>query len=43
MRSGLAEFRQIVMNDPMEVLVPLGIFALTFLVAWATRTSCCVR
>jgi len=39
MRSGLAEFRHIVMNDPMEVLVPLGIFALTFLVAWAVRAA----
>ncbi|MEO8372701.1 MAG: mechanosensitive ion channel family protein [Candidatus Solibacter sp.] len=37
MRSGMARLRQIVVNDPKEVLVPLGIFAVTFLVAWVVR------
>ena len=37
MRGSVEKFRQIVLNDPMEVLLPLAIFAITFLVAWAVR------
>jgi small-conductance mechanosensitive channel len=37
MKSGLERLRQMIVNDPMEVLLPLGIFALTFLVAWVVR------
>ena len=37
MRSGFAEFRQLTMKDPMEVILPLGIFAATFLVCWVAR------
>ena len=37
MRSGFAEFRQLTMKDPMEVILPLGIFAATFLVCWVVR------
>jgi small-conductance mechanosensitive channel len=37
MRSGFAEFRQVIMKDPMEVIVPLAIFAVTFLACWVAR------
>src|SRR5437660_4693799 len=37
MRSGFDAFRRRLMNDPMEALVPLAIFAVTFLVAWILR------
>ena len=37
MRSGFAEFRQFIMKDPMEVILPLGIFAATLLVCWVAR------
>ena len=37
MRSGFAEFRQLIVNDPMEVILPLGIFAATFLACWVAR------
>jgi small-conductance mechanosensitive channel len=37
MRSGFAEFRQLIVKDPMEVILPLGIFAATFLVCWVAR------
>ncbi|MGD0774582.1 MAG: mechanosensitive ion channel family protein [Candidatus Solibacter sp.] len=37
MRSGFAEFRHLVVNDPMEVILPLGIFAATFLACWVAR------
>ena len=37
MRSGFAEFRQFIMKDPMEVILPLGIFAAPLLVCWVAR------
>jgi hypothetical protein len=37
MRSGFAEFRQLIGNDPMEVILPVGIFAVTFLACWVAR------
>ena len=38
MKSGLAEFRRLVVNDPMEVILPLAIFlAITFLAGWLVR------
>jgi small-conductance mechanosensitive channel len=37
MRSGFAEFRQLIIKDPMEVIVPFGIFAATFLLCWLAR------
>ena len=37
MRSGFAEFRQWIVKDPMEVILPLGIFAATLLVCWVAR------
>jgi small-conductance mechanosensitive channel len=36
--SGFAEFRQLVVKDPMEVILPLGIFAATFLGCWVARS-----
>src|ERR1039457_6691786 len=35
--SGFAEFRKLIVNDPMEVILPLGIFAATFLGCWVAR------
>ena len=35
--SGFAEFRQLIVNDPMEAILPLGIFAATFLGCWVAR------
>jgi small-conductance mechanosensitive channel len=37
MRSAFAEFRQLIGNDPMEVILPVGIFAATFLACWVAR------
>jgi len=37
MRGSVEKFRQIVLNDPMEVLLPLAIFGGTFLVCWLVR------
>ncbi|MEO8595135.1 MAG: mechanosensitive ion channel family protein [Candidatus Solibacter sp.] len=37
MRSALPRFRQIVMSDPMEVVIPLVIFGVTFLACWLVR------
>src|SRR5260370_23228719 len=37
MRSGFAEFGQLIIKDPMEVIVPFGIFVATFLVGWVVR------
>jgi small-conductance mechanosensitive channel len=37
MRSGLAEFRQLIVKDPMQVILPFGIFAATFLACWVAR------
>lgn len=37
MRSGLKVFRQLVIDDPMEVILPVGIFVATFLVCWLAR------
>lgn len=37
MRSGFAEFRQLIMKDPMQVIVPFAIFAATFLACWVVR------
>jgi small-conductance mechanosensitive channel len=37
MRSGFAEFRHFIMKEPMEVILPLGIFAATLLVCWVAR------
>ncbi len=37
MRSGFAEFQQVLMKDPMEAILPLGIFAGTFLACWVAR------
>jgi small-conductance mechanosensitive channel len=37
MRSAFAEFRQLSLHDPMEVILPLGIFAVTFLMCWVVR------
>ena len=37
MRSGFAEFRQLIVTDPREALLPLGIFAATFLACWVAR------
>ena len=37
MRSGFAEFRHLILMDPMEVIQPLGIFAATFLACWVVR------
>ncbi|HEX7597645.1 MAG TPA: mechanosensitive ion channel family protein, partial [Polyangia bacterium] len=37
MRSAFAEFQQLVMKNPMEVILPLGIFAATFLACWVAR------
>jgi small-conductance mechanosensitive channel len=36
--SGFAGFRQLIVNDPMEVILPLGIFAATFLACWVARS-----
>ena len=35
--SGLAEFRRLIVNDPMEAILPLGIFAGTFVGCWVVR------
>src|ERR1017187_8307328 len=35
--SGFAEFRKLIVNDPMEAILPLGIFAATFLGCWVAR------
>jgi small-conductance mechanosensitive channel len=32
-----AEFRQLIVNNPMEAILPLGIFAATFLGCWLAR------
>jgi small-conductance mechanosensitive channel len=37
MRSGIAELQQLILKDPMEVILPFGIFAATFLVCWVVR------
>src|ERR1039457_3368955 len=37
MRSGFAEFRQLIVKDPMEAILPVGIFAATFLACWVAR------
>jgi len=37
MRSGFEAFRHRLIDDPMEVLLPLGVFAATFLVGWVLR------
>jgi small-conductance mechanosensitive channel len=37
MRTGLEAFWRRLANDPMEVIVPLAIFAATFLVTWVVR------
>src|SRR5258707_4087939 len=37
MKSGLDAFERLLARDPMEVLLPLAIFAATFLVAWLAR------
>jgi small-conductance mechanosensitive channel len=37
MRSGFAEFRHWIVKDPMELILPLGIFAATLLVCWLAR------
>jgi small-conductance mechanosensitive channel len=37
MKSGFTEFRVLVMNDPMEVILPVGIFLVTFLAGWLAR------
>jgi small-conductance mechanosensitive channel len=35
--SGFTEFRQLIVKDPMEVILPLGIFAATFVGCWVAR------
>src|ERR1700690_4472964 len=35
--SGFAEFRQLIVKEPMEAILPLGIFAATFLGCWVAR------
>jgi small-conductance mechanosensitive channel len=37
MRSGFTAFRQRLVNNPMEVLLPLAIFGATFLIGWLLR------
>jgi small-conductance mechanosensitive channel len=37
MKSGFTEFRRLVVQDPMEVILPLGIFLATFLAGWLVR------
>jgi small-conductance mechanosensitive channel len=37
MRSGFAEFRKLIVDDPMKMILPLGIFAATFLGCWVAR------
>ena len=37
MKSGVAGFRRTVMENPMEVIAPLGIFLATFLAGWVVR------
>ena len=37
MRSGLAQFRRVLFEEPMEVVQPLAIFAAVFLVCWVVR------
>jgi small-conductance mechanosensitive channel len=37
MRIGLARLRQVVIEEPMEVLQPLAIFAAIFLIGWVMR------
>jgi small-conductance mechanosensitive channel len=38
MKSGFPEFRRLILNDPMEVILPFGIFAATFLACWVARS-----
>jgi small-conductance mechanosensitive channel len=35
--SGFAEVRRLIVNDPMEAILPLGIFAGTFIGCWVVR------
>src|SRR5437879_5423179 len=37
MRRGLAAFQRALVEDPMEVVLPLAIFLATLLVAWVIR------
>ena len=37
MRSGFAGFRRVLIEEPMEVVLPLAIFVATFLVCWLVR------
>src|SRR4051794_16844731 len=37
MRRGLEQFRQLIAHDPMEIVLPLLIFAGVFAVGWAIR------
>ena len=37
MRSGLAKFQRLVVDHPMEVILPLGTFLATLLAAWLVR------
>jgi small-conductance mechanosensitive channel len=37
MGSRFAKLQQLILNDPMEVILPLGIFAVVFLAGWVVR------
>src|SRR5271169_5136050 len=37
MRSGFARFRRVLFEEPMEVVLPLAIFAAVFLACWMVR------
>src|SRR5437762_669205 len=37
MNRGLLEFRRIVVNDPMELILPLMIFLVAFVAGWVVR------
>src|ERR1700674_2988530 len=37
MRSGFAGLRRVLFEEPMEVVLPLAIFAATFLACWVVR------
>src|SRR5690348_6327992 len=37
MKNGFAVFRRVLIEDPMEIILPLVIFAVVFLLGWLVR------